>query len=98
MNGLAKAALDYFIAFIFPAEGIDADYAEQVWQSFPEYVVAMDDAQRDALSTAARNRIAYLKRGPDEHGYDAGLDAPAGLLDFLELVASGEIYEQWSAG
>ena len=95
MNGLAEAALDYFVTFIFAGDEIKPDFAERTWQSFPQYVQNMNSEQRAALSEAARHRVSSLTETPEDHGYSPGA-VPTDVLAFLELVASGQIYEQWS--
>jgi hypothetical protein len=44
---------------------------------------------------AARERIEYLTN-PDEGGYTPGGAQTPGLIEFLELVANGEIFDQWA--
>lgn len=95
MNGLAEAALDYFVTFIFAGDEIEPDFAERTWQSFPEYVQNMNPEQRAALSEAARQRVSLLSEAPEQHGYRRGT-VPPNLVAFLELVASGDIYDQWA--
>lgn len=101
MNGLADIAINYFCAFLFPGDpsNIDSDFAGIHIQSFPEFTAGLSPEERVALSAAAKRALDFMLQPPDEYGYTPGSlvsdEESDEEKEFLQLLASGELYDQW---
>ena len=96
MDGLADIAVQYFCTILFAdSNNINPDFSSKEFQSFPEFVTALSDDERTALSAAAQRSLDFMLRPPDEHGYTPAATVRDDIKTFLEMLASGEIYEQW---
>lgn len=93
MNGLADLALDHLLVFMFSEGNIETGFASSRMQSFPEALKGLSSAEREALSASAARVLARFDMPPDEHGYKPEINAAE--REFLEALASGELYEQW---
>ena len=94
MNGLADIVVDYLLTIMF-AEGdsIDSDYQVRLQESMPDQISPLSDAERTALSQAARRRLDDIDSGPDEYGYNPGLLVSPDQRAFLAALATGELYD-----
>lgn len=97
MKVLAEIVFDHIWLLLFEGEEIiDLDYSVKMQESLPEYFSAMSQEERGALSDVAREIQAKLLAEPDEHGY-----TPRSLItdeqkEFMEALATGELFEQWT--
>jgi hypothetical protein len=96
-NCLARAALDFFLLFLRPdrTHAIDEDFKCKIIESIPEYFYGMSEADQQALKKAAIDRLAWIRKGPDEYGYNPGLLVSNDEIGFLEALADGSIFEKW---
>lgn len=94
MNGLADIVVDYLLTIMF-AEGdaIDADYQVRLQESLPDQINPLSDAERRALSQAAKRRLDDIDLAPDEFGYDPRLLVTPDQRAFLTALATGELYD-----
>jgi hypothetical protein len=94
MNGLADIVLDYLLVWMFHGESnIDPDFACKQMEVYPELIKGLTKEERVALSASARRRLAEIAAPPDEYGYKPRTDK--NVIEFLEVPASGDLYEQW---
>jgi hypothetical protein len=94
MNGLADMALQHLLVCMFAGEGIiDSRIASRYMEGFPEDLKGLTPDERAALSASAQRALARMNCPPDEHGYKAPINHDE--TAFLEVLASGELYEQW---
>jgi hypothetical protein len=97
MKVLAELAFDYLWLLLFEGEEvIDLDYSVKHQESLPEYFSSMSQEERLALSQVAREAQARLLAEPDEHGY-----TPRSLItneqkEFMNALATGELFDQWA--
>jgi hypothetical protein len=85
---LADLAVHYFCWVIFA--GPDAGIPSAEVEAVPDWVRAMSSGERTAVSAAAGRALASLRA-------QAGGGASEDQLAFLEVLASGELYQQWDA-
>jgi hypothetical protein len=94
MNGLADMALLYLTVCMFAGEGnIDSDFADMHMQGFTELLQALSANERSALSDAARRTVVFMNQPPDQYGYKPVVNESE--KNFLESLASGEIFKHW---
>ncbi|WP_323774889.1 hypothetical protein [Alcanivorax sp.] len=97
MKALAEIVFDHLWLLLFEGEEIiDLDYSVKMQESLPEYFSAMSQEEKDALSDVARDIQAKLLAEPDEQGY-----TPRSLItdeqkEFMEALATGELFEEWA--
>lgn len=91
MRTLAEIVLDYlwFLNFC-DDEQLDPDTAVRLCEEI-SYLLEnkLSESERDALKTAAAERIKSWLREPDEHGYTPRKLLTAEKKKFLESIAAG---------
>jgi len=94
MSGLADIVLEYLCTLMFYSEGnIDADFASRELEVLPELFRDLSPEERAALSQAAQRALDKNRQSPDEYGYKPRI--PDQETEFLEALASGELYSEW---
>jgi len=91
MSQLAATVLDLFFELSFASE----DYVEFDWglrrcsDILSDIKNNYSDEEKSAIQLAAANKLKYLLREPDEHGYTPRKLVTAEQKAFLEAVAAG---------
>jgi hypothetical protein len=95
MKGLADIALAYFCTILFSGdENIDSDFAAREMEQFPELIRDLTAAERTALADAAKRTLDAVDQPPDQYGYKPRVSQE--YRDFLDSLASGEIFTAWN--
>jgi hypothetical protein len=93
---LARIAIDYFLLFLDERNtAIDVDYKCKMLECFPEIFNELTPADQNALRAAAIDKLAWIRQGPDEYGYNPGILVDRDVIAFLESLSEGELFEQW---
>ena len=95
MKTLAQITLDYIWLLMFAGEDIiDLDYSVKQVELLPDYFAGMTPDEKAALSEVAVEAKGRLLAEPDEHGYSPRRLVTPEQIEFLDLLISGDAFDE----
>ena len=91
---LAQVCLDYLLLLVDGDDSvIDSRYCEKTLGPLLDDMQEATESEKQALAAAARERLAWLLREPDEHGYTPRKLVSQETRDFLTALGEGTVLQ-----